>query len=153
MMIKLTFIFAAIILCLSMIAYQSGDTEGLAITAEHLNEQQINTSTMFNSKLIEYQTDSMLDIIMRIVYKVTDVYTYVIFEVAKLAVEFKTIDISGKLLLTILILWIAIPIIVGLIKIILILVIFFSDLAKDRKEKKEIEKLRKLKKHKEEFKT
>jgi hypothetical protein len=143
-----------LVLAISMVTYQANLTpDQLNATNMDLSGTQHNLSVMFNENILSYSTDSLRDIAMRMVYKIVDAYSYLIFEVAKLAVNFKTMDFSGNLLLFIIVLWVAIPILVELVKILLILIIFFSDLAKDRKEKKEINKLRKLKRHKEGFKT
>lgn len=153
-MIKLTFVFVMLVLAISMVTYQANLTpDQLNATNMDLSGAQHNLSVMFNENILSYSTDSLRDIAMRMVYKVVDAYSYIIFEVAKLAVNFKTMDFSGNLLLFIIVLWVAIPILVGLVKILVILIVFISDLVKDRKEKKEINKLRKLKRHKEGFKT
>jgi hypothetical protein len=143
-----------LVLAISMVTYQANLTpDQLNDTNMDLSGAQHNLSVMFNENILSYSTDSLRDIAMRMVYKVVDAYSYIIFEVAKLAVNFKTMDFSGNLLLFIIVLWVAIPILVGLVKILVILIVFISDLVKDRKEKKEINKLRKLKRHKEGFKT
>jgi hypothetical protein len=143
-----------LVLAISMVTYQANLTpDQLNATNMDLSGAQHNLSVMFNENILSYSTDSLRDIAMRMVYKVVDAYSYIIFEVAKLAVNFKTMDFSGNLLLFIIVLWVAIPILVGLVKILVILIVFISDLVKDRKEKKEINKLRKLKRHKEGFKT
>lgn len=153
-MIKLTFVFVMLVLAISMVTYQANLTpDQLNATNMDLSGTQHNISVMFNENILSHSSDSLQDIAMRMVYKVVDAYSYLIFEVAKLAINFKTIDFSGSLLLFIILLWVAIPILVGLVKILVILIVFISDLVKDRKEKKEINKLRKLKRHKEGFKT